>query len=578
MPAVNIKLFKGFIMYRYIQNLNKILIPSIFILILAGCTGDGGSTSNTTNTIPAGDTNLGVLSNGSLVYSSSANYTTPTDNYVTGTIGLTSGTSGTGYLGILSFVVKNGTIPPGFAISDKMPLITTKPHVCILDSLNLAQTCQLLINGDAANPGTYIVTPTITADGVSQQLNNFMITVTKSGGNTTGSLAINLANSGIMAGESTIATVSLSNSSAVGNVQVNISTTTPQLINIKPNACILSKDQNNCEINIIGKRVGIGEIIASAQQNGAIFFGSKQIAVNSNPGNITMALSTKAITTSESLVLTITLNNAIGTNNVPITVSSSNTEIATITSPSSCTIASSTPPNNSCNVNIIGTSQQGVFGETTITAVRQDIKSNPATDVLRLLRNVFFTTQSSSGDLDGVNGADRKCMDDQHASKGVYKAFLTDGKSRVACTTPYCQTGVAEHSNWVLAPQTSYVFFLNPGVTVVRDTNKLSLFLNESGILENSGNLGVSDFPTSHFEINSFDTPFWTGLNNDYTHIASCSRWTSALSMEVATNGLILNQLNGNLELNQVFSVLNAIDFETGMRCDQSASLMCVEQ
>ena len=74
---------------------------------------------------------------------------------------------------------------------------------------------------------------------------------------------------------------------------------------------------------------------------------------------------------------------------------------------------------------------------------------------VRVGKTLFVTAAGYNGNLGGVSGADAKCMADANKpSDGkTYKAMLTDGSTRIACTSANCTTsGNAEHLGWVLHP------------------------------------------------------------------------------------------------------------------------------
>lgn len=568
-------------MYKDLFVQCRLFIVSVLAIILVACgvSSSGPSLGGGSSIVPNGDTNLGVLANGSIVYSSSATYTVANNNYVTGTIGLTGGTFG--YFGILSFNVLQGNNNFNQQTNNVngLVLVETNPGTCILNSLDPESTCQLIINGDGANPGTYIVTPTITGEGGEQKLNSFIVTVTNGGSSfVLGNLAINLAKNAIQVNTSTTATVSLSNSSNIDNLKVILSSISSpsNVVTINPDTCLLSSKNNRCKkITITGKEPGNAQIIATGiMGKQQVLIANKQLVVGSNPGTITLSLKPKIISKNESTIATITLHDGANiVNNVKINVVSSNTSVADVVGSGSCTILTSEAPDNTCTVPI----QAKKLGETTITATRQDMRSNSAAAALSVSRSIFFIGDYYSGELGGISGADAGCNVSRYQSiyGGQYKAFLTDGESRIACTSPNCEKGgISEHVDWVLQPSTIYVFHMTKFTSVSRITNKNGLFLNQSGQVAN--NLGTSDFPSPNKD--SWNIKFWTGFGGDYlSNGQDCKKWFSAESLAQGDDGLTKNDISANV-LYQNFDI--QLDYlDAGLNCgDFVAYIMCVQQ
>ena len=65
--------------------------------------------------------------------------------------------------------------------------------------------------------------------------------------------------------------------------------------------------------------------------------------------------------------------------------------------------------------------------------------------------------------------------DSNYPGSGTYKALITDGTNRVACTSANCATGGAgENINWVLTPSTEY--FRTDGTTEIGVTTSAGIF------------------------------------------------------------------------------------------------------
>lgn len=130
---------------------------------------------------------------------------------------------------------------------------------------------------------------------------------------------------------------------------------------------------------------------------------------------------------------------------------------------------------------------------------------------------IFSTiTQSFSGNLGGVTGADWLCESAANRPDSrCYKAMIVDGVNRVACTTPFCGGGPAEHVDWVFAANTSYY---RPGLAVrIGTTNANGLFTFP---LENSMVAPAeSSLIWTGFAVTDPDPVNWLSGNN-------CTNWT----------------------------------------------------
>lgn len=164
----------------------------------------------------------------------------------------------------------------------------------------------------------------------------------------------------------------------------------------------------------------------------------------------------------------------------------------------------------------------------------------------------FFATEVSGGNLGGIAGADNIC--NTSASKPdnrPYKAFLSDGSSRVACSTGGCSGGTSEHVDWVLKPNTNY--YRSDGVTFVAKTNANGIF-----------DFTLTNAP--HYDTNSIN---WTGLMFDWRSSPfSCVSWTSSNNADTADSGSA-----GETNFNVIYK--NTIN------CDSNTAnhgILCVEQ
>ncbi|TGM64764.1 DUF1554 domain-containing protein [Leptospira meyeri] len=239
-----------------------------------------------------------------------------------------------------------------------------------------------------------------------------------------------------------------------------------------------------------------------------------------------------------------------------------------------CTVTPALPTGlslNASNCVISGTPTGGTQPATTyaVTATNgtDSDTHNISIQVETAVYKVFVTAATFNGDLkgaaaDGPAGADLKCNADANKpSTGTYKAMLTDGTNRRACTTDNCGGGAGENYYWVF----------QPGEIYVRSTDSASLFTaNASGIIL---------APAANMLNHSFDsgTPakeYWTGFaQTSYWQKASptlsftCSDWTS--NAPVADGGRV-----GTSDSTNYSSIRNG----SGRSCDLLYHLLCVEQ
>ncbi len=72
-------------------------------------------------------------------------------------------------------------------------------------------------------------------------------------------------------------------------------------------------------------------------------------------------------------------------------------------------------------------------------------------------KKIFLSASGHNGNFGGATGADTFCMGDaNYPGTGTYKALLTDGSTRIACTTANCGGGPSEHVGWILAANKRY--------------------------------------------------------------------------------------------------------------------------
>lgn len=150
----------------------------------------------------------------------------------------------------------------------------------------------------------------------------------------------------------------------------------------------------------------------------------------------------------------------------------------------------------------------------------------------------------------GISGLDNHCNNasDKPSGGGTYKAMVTTGNSRRACSTANCSGGTSEHINWVLKPNKEYRRF--DGTTVVGTTNANGIFT----------------FPltNSPYHVVNFTDNIVTGMNSDWTNSSdNCSGW-SGNTQSFAGGGY--NNTSSNLINKGIYG------------CTTTTRALCVEQ
>lgn len=137
----------------------------------------------------------------------------------------------------------------------------------------------------------------------------------------------------------------------------------------------------------------------------------------------------------------------------------------------------------------------------------------------------IFITNSTAPVTAGVSGIDAHCNNatNKPSGGGTYKALVTDGTSRRACTSANCTTGgTSEHIDWVLKPNQQYK--RKDGTTVIGTTNANGLF----------------PIPlTNSMEPNLLNSTNYviTGINADWINSNDCENWTTR-APATSPNGL----------------------------------------
>jgi hypothetical protein len=162
---------------------------------------------------------------------------------------------------------------------------------------------------------------------------------------------------------------------------------------------------------------------------------------------------------------------------------------------------------------------------------------------------MFVTGTGQNGMLGGPTGADETCAEEAtgRSLTGSYKALLTDGSTRVACTSDNCASGgVSENAGWVFHPTTTYT-------------------RTDGALISSTTSNAIFAFPLTA----SVGTPslyVWTGLTETWTSSGNtCLGWVSgggsvygAAGMSDRTNSRAIGGLS--------------------VSCDQLYRIVCVEQ
>lgn len=167
----------------------------------------------------------------------------------------------------------------------------------------------------------------------------------------------------------------------------------------------------------------------------------------------------------------------------------------------------------------------------------------------------IFATAATATKNGGITGLDAQCNADTNkpSGGGTYKALVSDGAIRRACTTAACSTGTGEHIDWVLKPNKEYR--RKDGTTVIGTTTANGVFgfplTNSPEIL---ANIVVTNGIATGLSAN------WTSSAND------CLDWSS--------------NAGGNSSTVGTWDSTNAgvIDGGGTSGCSNAHMLLCVEQ
>ncbi len=182
-----------------------------------------------------------------------------------------------------------------------------------------------------------------------------------------GLLSFNQRSITVVTGSSREILITLSGSKGVVGLHVTIVSSNPSVATVSPAHCILSSEPGSpqsCEITVYG--VANGSAIISATAPGYTVAPPVYVTVSDTanvPGNLSFSKSSESITVGSTNHVTLSLDNSSGVSSLVVTLSSSNSGIAT-TTPTSCTLSSGTNSSRSCEIDMNGIA----LGTATITA------------------------------------------------------------------------------------------------------------------------------------------------------------------------------------------------------------------
>lgn len=159
------------------------------------------------------------------------------------------------------------------------------------------------------------------------------------------------------------------------------------------------------------------------------------------------------------------------------------------------------------NQNCVVTNSVGTISSSNITNINISCDNFHMFDTVDAHNGNFATGYSN-----GIAGADAFCQTERPSGvTGNYKALISDGVNRIACTSGNCVTSEgSEHIGWILNGNTDYYRLDN--TTKIGTTDPIGLF-----------------FTLANFDNALTDTEFsdWTGLYSDWTSSANNNNlWT----------------------------------------------------
>ncbi|PJZ83689.1 hypothetical protein CH366_10275 [Leptospira harrisiae] len=155
----------------------------------------------------------------------------------------------------------------------------------------------------------------------------------------------------------------------------------------------------------------------------------------------------------------------------------------------------------------------------------------------------------------GISGFDTYCNNSTNKPSGsyTYKALVSDGIKRRACSTANCSGGTSEHIDWVLKPNQQYK--RNDGTTVIGTTNANGIFVTS---LTNSVEPNL---------VTGSDVVL-TGINDNWTPGDDCTDWT----------GTGNTMIGAHLEVVYRWYAESSRDCSTMVNNTYQGKAICVEQ
>lgn len=163
-------------------------------------------------------------------------------------------------------------------------------------------------------------------------------------------------------------------------------------------------------------------------------------------------------------------------------------------------------------------------------------------------KKLFVSATGTTGNIGGVTAADTICNADANRpdTTKTYKAVITDGTNRKACTTADCANGGAtENLDWVLAASTEY-------------------YRADETLIGTTTAAGIFSFPLTA-AVGSAATQYWTGMDTNWNSVGDCTNWATANAGNSGTTGIDNATGNTSIDLN----------YQT---CDNTKQLLCAQQ
>lgn len=166
----------------------------------------------------------------------------------------------------------------------------------------------------------------------------------------------------------------------------------------------------------------------------------------------------------------------------------------------------------------------------------------------KFTKKIFVTAATTTGNAGGISGADNLCATDANNPNDGYSyvALISDGLTRVGCTTAFCSGGDSEHVDWPLDLDTTYVR-ASDGVEIGTT----------------SPSAGIFAFPLTAAFVSS-GTNYWTGLETDWRSdtVDDCSGFTGTGGF--GANGSVNSTSNTAIKVNEI-------------SCTTNRAIVCVE-